>query len=266
MPTPRARERTVRLCLDLVVKLLGEPLADLLRHRLRVHAGRERLRQPQEQAQVLHVGAHGARDAGVLHLDGDAAAVVQPRAVDLADGCGGKRLGLELRERVVELLARVGLDHLAHLIERDPRGRVAQLGELGLEPLVGLLGEGTRVHERGNLADLHRRALHLAEDVQDSLGRLQLPPLGRGAALLLGAGQVCGTARVRARRLAAGQPAEAGGAADPAGRDRVVAPGHATDGTGRSTRFGSLGHRGRGASASARRGCPAHRLQLCLER
>ena len=53
MPAPSARERAVRLRLDLVVQLLREPLTNLLCHRLRVHAGRERLRQSQQQTQVL---------------------------------------------------------------------------------------------------------------------------------------------------------------------------------------------------------------------
>ena len=77
------------------------------------------------------------------------------------------------------------LDHLAHLLERHARGRVAQLRELRLEPLVRLLRQRAGVDERCDLAELHRRALHLAEHVEHALRRLQLALLGRGAALLL---------------------------------------------------------------------------------
>ena len=124
------------------------------------------------------------------------------------------------------------LDHLAHLLERHARRGVAQLRELLLEPPVRLRRQRARVDERGHLAELHRGALHLAEHVQHALGRLQLALLGRGPALLLRAGEVGGAGGVGAGRLAAGQPAEARGAAQPAGRDRVVLARHATDGTG----------------------------------
>ena len=101
-------------------------------------------------------------DARVLHLDRDAAAVVQLRAVDLADRRGGERLLLELVEDVLERLLQVGLDDLAHVVERRLRRRVAQRGELGLEALLDLGRQRAGVHERHDLADLHRRALHLA--------------------------------------------------------------------------------------------------------
>ena len=213
------------LRLELVVELLGEALADLLRHRLRVHARGHHLRDTQDQAQVLKVGAHGARDARVLDLDRHAPAVVQPRPVHLADRGGRERLRLELGEHVLERLAQVGLEHLAHLLERHARRGVAQLGELLLQAPVDLGRQRARVDERRHLADLHRGALHLPEHVEDALGHLDLTPLGGLAAPLLRARQVGGASRVGARRLAAGEAADAGGAAQPPGGDRVL--GHA---------------------------------------
>ena len=71
--------------------------ADLLGGRLDVEPGRDLLHQPQDHPEVLHVGPDGLGDARVLHLDRDLAAVVQPRAVDLADRGGGDRLLVEAR-------------------------------------------------------------------------------------------------------------------------------------------------------------------------
>ena len=83
--------------------------------RLRVEAGRDALHQPQDQPEVLHVGADGAGDARVLDLDRDVAPVVQRGAVDLADRGGGDRLLVEVGEDLVERLAELLLDHLAHV-------------------------------------------------------------------------------------------------------------------------------------------------------
>ena len=127
-----------------------------------------------DQPQVLEVGAHRLGHARVLHLDGHLAPVVQAGAVDLADRGGRHGLLVELGEHVVEPLAQAVLDHLAHALERHARGGVAQLGQLGLDALLELGREGAGVDERGHLADLHRRALHLAEHLEDLLGRLHL--------------------------------------------------------------------------------------------
>ena len=152
------------------------PLADLRGHGLGVHSRRDPLGHPHDQAQVLEVGSHRRIDTGVLHLHGHVAPVVaQARAVDLPDRGGGHRLLVELGEDRAELLAEVVLHDLAHLREGHPRRGVAQLGELGLDALPELGRERARVDERGHLPHLHRRALHLAEHVEDLLGRLHLP-------------------------------------------------------------------------------------------
>ena len=80
-----ARERALRLRLELVVELLHHPLLQLLGRGLRVEPGRERLGQAQDQPGVLHVGGDRRRHAGVLHLHRHPPAVRQHRAVHLAD-------------------------------------------------------------------------------------------------------------------------------------------------------------------------------------
>ena len=77
MAAEDARQRPLVLSLELVVELLVDAQADLLGQRLDVEAGRHPLHQPQDQPEVLHVGAHRRRHAGVLDLDRHVAAVVQ---------------------------------------------------------------------------------------------------------------------------------------------------------------------------------------------
>ena len=194
------RQRPLVLGLELVVELLLDPRADLLADRLRVHPGRDPLREPQDQAQVLHVGAHRRRDARVLDLDRDLAPVQQPRAVDLADRGRGDRLLVELFEHVRQALAELLLDHLAHVLEGDRRRRVAQRRELVLELLAVLLGNQPDVEERQHLPDLHRGALHRPERGDDLLGRLDVAALERRLAPL-GAARDVGR-RVPAWRIA----------------------------------------------------------------
>ena len=218
VPAPRAREGAVLLGLVLVVELVGEPLLDLGGHRLGVHARRDPLRHAHDQPQVLEVRPHRLRDARVLHLHRHVAAVVKPRPIDLADRGRGHRVLAELREHVAQPLAEVVLDDLPHLGEGDPRGGVAQLGELRLHPLLELGREGAGVDERGHLADLHRRALHLAEHVEDLLGRLHLAARRGGVPRLLAAREVRRLRGVAARGLAAGQLPDLRGSPNPAGR------------------------------------------------
>ena len=59
-----------------VVELLADAQPDLARERLDVEPGHRSLREPQHQAQVLHVGPDGRGHARVLHLDRHGAAVV----------------------------------------------------------------------------------------------------------------------------------------------------------------------------------------------
>ena len=99
VPAVDARERALVLRLELVVELLVDPRADLVAHRLGIQARRDHLHEPQDDPEVLHVGADGLRDARVLHLDRDVAPVVQARLVDLADRGGRDRHRVEGLER-----------------------------------------------------------------------------------------------------------------------------------------------------------------------
>ena len=57
-----------------------------------------------------------------------------------------------------------------HLLERHGRRVVAQRGELLLELLALVLGHEVEVDRREDLADLHRRALHLPELLDELVG------------------------------------------------------------------------------------------------
>ena len=169
-----ARQAPLVLGLELVVELLLDARADLGAQRLGVEARRDRLHEPQDHPEVLHVRAHRGVDARVLDLDRDVAPVVEARLVDLADRGGGDRHRVERLEDLVERLVVLLLDDLLHVLEGDLRRRVAQLGELGLELLAVLLGDQADVEERHHLAELHRRALHRPQRGDDLLGGLEL--------------------------------------------------------------------------------------------
>ena len=100
----RARDRALVLRLELVVELLGDPLAQLRVDRLDVQAGREPLDERQQQREVAQVGVDRLGDAGVLDLDRDRPPLVRHRAMDLADRGGRERLLLELGEHRRRLL------------------------------------------------------------------------------------------------------------------------------------------------------------------
>jgi hypothetical protein len=186
-------ERALVLSLELVVELLADPIADLARDRLDVELRRHPLEQTHDHVQVLHVGAHRGGDSGVLDLDGDLATVLaQRRPVDLSDRRGRDRLLVEALEQLRDRLFEVLFDDLAHLLEGNRRRGVAQLGQLLLELLAVLLGHEPDVHEGHDLPELHRGALHRAEDGDDLLGGLDLAA-GEGLlAGLLAAGDVGG--------------------------------------------------------------------------
>ena len=185
-----AREAALVLRLVLVVELLHHPLAQLLGDRLGVEAGGEGLGEADDRAGVAQVGVERLGDPRVLDLHRDLAAVEQLGAVDLADRGGGERLVLELGEELGERLAVVLLlEHLLDLLPGHRRRVGAQLRQLLLVDLAVLVGEELGVDEGGELAELHRRALHLAERADHLHRRLEVallepllarpPPSGR---------------------------------------------------------------------------------------
>ena len=185
---------------------------DLAADRLRIHARGDALGKPQDQPEVLHVGAHGGGDARVLHLDRDIPPVLETGAVHLADRGGRDRLLVEALEHLVDRLVELVLDHLAHVLEGDRRRRVAQRGELALELVAVLLGHEADVEERHHLPELHRRALHRPQRGHDLLGRLDLAALERHVAPLLAARHVCCAGSRLTDRLACCKPPDLGGA------------------------------------------------------
>ena len=122
VPAVDAGQRALVRGLELVVELLVDALPDLPTDRPHVEARRDGLDQTQDHPEVLHVGPDRGGDPRVLDLDRDLAPVVQQRAVDLADGGGGDRRLVELREDAAELVAVLTLDDLAHVLEGDVRG------------------------------------------------------------------------------------------------------------------------------------------------
>ena len=217
-----ARQRALVLRLELVVELLDDPLADLFGDRLDVEPGRHPLEQAHDHVEVLHVGAHGRRDARVLHLDGDLAPVGQRGAVDLADRGGRDRFLIEGGEDVVDRLFEVILDHLAHLLEGDRRRGVAQLGQLELELLAVLLGHEAHVEEGHHLPELHRGALHRPQRGDDLLGRLELALGHRFLGGLLAARDVGRAGAELLYGLAGGERRDGRRAANTRGRDLLA--------------------------------------------
>ena len=188
-----AGERALVLRLVLVVELLHHPLADLLGDRLGVEAGGEGAGEADDRAGVAEVGVERLGDPRVLDLDRDLAAVEQLGAVDLSDRGGGEGLLLELGEELGERFAFVLLfEHLDDLLPGHRRRVGAQFRQLLLVDVAVLLGDELGVDEGGELAELHRRALHLAERADHFHRRLQVALLERLFALLLAAADVGG--------------------------------------------------------------------------
>jgi hypothetical protein len=150
------------------------------------------------------------------------AAVVERGLVDLPDRRRRDRHGVERLEDLVELLAVLALEDLLHVLERDLRGGVAQLGQLGLELLAVLLGHQADVEERQDLPDLHRGALHRPEHGDDLLGRLDLAALERGDRLLVGSRDVGGARAELPGRLPGRQAPDGREPPDAGGRDRIL--------------------------------------------
>ena len=85
--------------LEAVVELLAQSGAQLVDERTGVEAGIRAADATEEQTDVPEVRLHRGRDAGVLHLHRDRAAVVGQRAVHLPDRRRRDRLRIELGEQ-----------------------------------------------------------------------------------------------------------------------------------------------------------------------
>ncbi len=251
MAAEGAFDGPVALRLELVVELLRDALADLSSDRLRVQPRRHPLDQPQDQVEVAEVDLDRLGHARVLDLDRDPIPVVGDGAVDLADRGGGERLRLELGEVVADPAPEVALDDLADVVVPELRRVVAELGERGAELLLALLGEAGELDRREDLADLHRRPLHLAELAGDLDGDAADALVGRLLGALLVAGQVRDPGPGPAEPLTGDHPAHAGGPPDATRADPRRIPLVAVAG-----RFLLVRHR-RKARRPGRRGCGA---------
>ena len=139
MAAVNAHERALVGGLQFIVELLDDPLAHLVRERLRVELWCDPADEAEDQSQVLQVGLNRAVDPRILDLDGYLLAIDR-RPIHLSNRRRRDRLLVELVEHAAQRLAEVLLDHLAHVLERDRRRGIAQLRERALELLAILLG------------------------------------------------------------------------------------------------------------------------------
>ena len=171
------------------------------RQRLDVEAGREPLDEREDHLHVAQVGLDRLGDARVLDLDRDGLALGRRSR----GGPGRSRRPRTPLPRSSSKTSASGspsssLSSFSTLLEGQRRDVVAQRRERRLELLALGLGDRGEVDGREDLADLHRRAAHLAE-LLDELAR------GRGGALAgrgVGASRRCAACWRRACRPSAG--------------------------------------------------------------
>ena len=166
------------LGLELVVELLADPLAQLGGERLRVQTRREPLDERQQHRRVAQVRLDRLGDPRVLDLHGDLVAIERRGAVDLTDRGGGERTLFE----VGETRARAAAELLAHQLlepgERTGGTSSRSAASLRCSSSRCVLGKAVELDHREHLTDLHRRAAHPAELVDE------LPDQRRGALFL----------------------------------------------------------------------------------
>ena len=110
-------------------------------------------------ATLSDVGIDAGRDAGILHLDRQHAAVWQLGAVNLPDRGGSDRMRLEVAEAPPPVAAPLGAEHLIELPGRHVVCVVAQAredpGEFGWQQVAGV--------QRDHLPELHCGAAQVGE-------------------------------------------------------------------------------------------------------
>ncbi len=153
-------------------------------------------------------------------------------------------LPVEALEQLLRRLVPLGAQHALHLLPRHRRRRGAQRGQLLLVELAVLRGKELGVDEGGELADLHRRALHPAQRLHHPLRGLEMAALQRLGTRVRGAGQVGRAGAGVAGALGAENRSHLRRAAHPAGRNRsVVVLGHAQVRIGRQPPPATLARR-----------------------
>jgi len=198
-------------------------LDQLVDHALHVRARRHLLEHRHQPLHRLQVRAQRLVGTRVLDLDGHLAPVVPHRLVHLPDARRRLRRVVERRETLPPAGPELPVEHPVHLVRRQRRRVLLQLGQRLAVRLAVLLGD-RGLHHRQRLPDLHRAALELPEHLKQLLGGLvhQL-----GVDLILGrAGQPLAQAQCGAARHPAGQPDQLGVAGHPGALDLCHADHH----------------------------------------
>ena len=158
-----------------VVELVAHAGAQLVDQALGVETLEgERGDQAVQRLGVVEVGVDRVADARVLHLHGHLAAVAGDRAVHLPDARGRDGIGLPVEEDAFGRLPELVGDHLGGELRRHRR----RIGLQGRQRLLGVLGQRLD-DEAEQLAELHHRALHVAELAGDVLRRADARTAGR---------------------------------------------------------------------------------------
>ena len=166
----RRGEGALRVGLQVVVELLGDPVAQLVEQRLDVEAGHQHAEQPAEPAELGEVAEQGLARARVLDLDGDRRG---RRARPPGAPGRSRRRPRACRRRLRTSPASPAPSSSASTRCTVPAGSggadscslvsVARYGP-------GELRRQRRLEDRQRLAELHRPALELAEHLEDLLG------------------------------------------------------------------------------------------------
>src|SRR5205823_15050051 len=94
----------------------------LISHRVAVHrSGEIALEEFEKDFQVLEIAENYFVNVRILHLDRDAVATRQGRAMDLADRRGRNRLRFELAKNEARLVAQLAPDYVLDRGERHRR-------------------------------------------------------------------------------------------------------------------------------------------------
>ena len=169
------------LGLDLVVELVGDPLADLGQHRARVEPRREALEDRADEPDAAQVGLDGLGGARVLHLDRHLLSVGRARAVHLAERGERERLLVEVGEQVPIAGVEVLLDHASSRGRRAPPARRRAARRRGGSP-----SRRVELEHREELRDLRPGALQPAELRPEVLGQREGARVVARAVRLLG--------------------------------------------------------------------------------
>ncbi len=220
VPAPKPRQAAMVGRLELVVALLDDPPAELVDHSLDVEPRHHPAQQRRQHPDVAHVRFDRVGDPGVLHLDRDLTAVARLPPVHLTDARRRRRLRVDRSEDAFGLRSPLAAQEPAHLVPVDRRDVVAQRGQAPLQ-IRGLVGvEARELDRRQHLTDLHRRAAHRGELVDERVDCRDHPVAAAALALVVGAARVEPVARP-SRGAAGRDPAEPRGAGRSTG-DRTL--------------------------------------------